>query len=60
MGYEELKLAGYDQFAPTDETPAVNVRVFVQQICVPSANRTYSPFALLPRSIIAPDGMPLA
>jgi len=29
-----------------------------KQICVPSAKRTYSPLALLPRSMIAPVGTP--
>jgi len=29
------------------------------QICVPSANRAYSPFELLPRSIRPPVGLPL-
>jgi hypothetical protein len=32
--------------------------VYCQHICVPSAYRTYSPLALLPRSIIAPVGTP--
>ena len=34
------------------------LRFVLVQICVPSANRTNSPFVLLPRSRIAPVGIP--
>lgn len=57
IGYVQMTSA--ERKRPPDAVDELGVlRLVLVQIWVPSANRTNSPLALLPRSIAAPVGMP--